>query len=300
MPALLPDPQPRVSRRTVLFAVAGLTVLGAGVAKADAGLSAATGGTTSGSTAAGSGLPNPLLSALGRPATAQVAVSRGPAAAQAAGAHVVTAPLTVRDPRSGRPLHPGVESYVSGATRELVLSIDDGPSVPYTGEILALLRRYQVQATFCMVGRNVATYPEVAKSVAAEGHQLANHTWSHAWLPDLSHAAMVREIDRAEEVLDKVTDGAAPTVFRAPFGAWSTAIIDVCWQRRMRALGWSIDPRDWARPPARQIVSNVLHNAAPGRIVLDHDGGGDRSHTVEAMKVYLPRLLHLGYHFVLP
>jgi peptidoglycan/xylan/chitin deacetylase (PgdA/CDA1 family) len=275
------SPRSEPARRTVLLSAAGVTVL-AGLAW----------------------LPDPSrtrsISLAAEPAVPATALARRVSTAPVTPARTGTHLVTVRASRSGRAVHPGVEHSISATGRELVLSIDDGPSPDYTPEVLAILRRYDVKATFCMVGRNVAAYPEVAKAVAAEGHQLANHTWSHAWLPDLSHRAMVREIERAQLTLDHVTHGFAPTVFRAPFGAWSPAILELCWRNRMRALGWSIDPKDWARPPAHQIVSNVLSNAAPGRIILDHDGGGDRSHTVAAIRAYLPRLLRLGYRFVLP
>jgi peptidoglycan/xylan/chitin deacetylase (PgdA/CDA1 family) len=299
-----------VSRRQVLLAAAGMCVLG-GVALAP---SPGSEQSVEPAGAAGSAGREPLAGGaldafpeVTMPVSASVALpvsmpSQGRPAllTSSVRSRAVSRPVVVRDTRSLRPMHPGVETHVSTGGRDLVLSIDDGPSVPYTHEILALLRKHDVRATFCMVGRQVAAYPDIAKAVAADGHQLANHTWSHAWLPDLSHRAMVREIDRAQEALDKVTGGVPARVFRAPFGAWSKPLVDLCWQRRMRALGWSVDPRDWARPPTGQIVSDVLHHAAPGRIVLDHDGGGDRSHTVAAIKAYLPRLLHLGYRFVLP
>jgi peptidoglycan/xylan/chitin deacetylase (PgdA/CDA1 family) len=284
---------PTLSRRSVVLAAAGMTVLAGFARSPTASPATAVAGPAvdaTGRSEAG------LVRWPGRSAPSARLLSAGPSI----GSRATTALATAHDANSGRPLHRGVESYVSAASRELVLSIDDGPSEPYTHEILTILRRYDVRATFCMVGSNVAAHRDVAKAVAAGGHQLANHTWSHAWLPHLSHRAMVREIERAQAELDRVTDGTVPTVFRAPFGAWSSAILDLCWQHQMRAVGWSIDPRDWAKPPAHQIVSDVLAHAAPGRIILDHDGGGNRSHTVEALRVYLPRLLHQGYRFVLP
>jgi peptidoglycan/xylan/chitin deacetylase (PgdA/CDA1 family) len=280
---------PTLSRRSVVLAAAGMTVLAAFARTPPANPAMV-----------------PAVDATGRSGAGHVrwpgssgSSARFPATGSN-GARAATAVATVREATSGRALRRGVESYVSAASRELVLSIDDGPSEPYTEQILTILRRYDVRATFCMVGSNVAAHRDIAKAVAADGHQLANHTWSHAWLPHLTHRGMVREIERAQVELDRVTDGTVPTVFRAPFGAWSPAILDLCWQHRMRAVGWSIDPRDWAKPPAHQIVANVLAHAAPGRIILDHDGGGNRSHTVEALRIYLPRLLHLGYRFVLP
>jgi peptidoglycan/xylan/chitin deacetylase (PgdA/CDA1 family) len=284
-----------VSRRVAVLAAAGMTVL---AALPDPG--GESGGSVSPAgarRAADSAVPVGYAPGTGSPPAASHRVTASAPVRASAGDH---AQLTAaRLPLSPRAAHRGVERSVPAAGRDLVLTIDDGPNPPYTAEILAVLRRYRVQATFCMVGRNVAEFPDVAKAVVAEGHQLANHTWTHAWLPHLSHAAMVREIERTQVELERMSH-LTPTVFRAPFGAWSTSLLDYCWSHRLRALGWSIDPRDWARPPATSIVANVLANARPGRVILDHDGGGDRSHTVAAMRTYLPRLLDRGYRFVLP
>jgi peptidoglycan/xylan/chitin deacetylase (PgdA/CDA1 family) len=62
-------------------------------------------------------------------------------------------------------------------------------------------------------------------------------------------------------------------------------------------MDWSVDPRDWARPGVRKIVRNIMRNTHPGSIILEHDGGGNRSQTVDALQIVLPRLLREGYHF---
>jgi Polysaccharide deacetylase len=192
------------------------------------------------------------------------------------------------------------QAWLPDPSRTRSPSLAGESAVPTTALSAARLSAPRVRPARSVAHPATVRDRRVGQAVAADGHQLANHTWSHAWLPDLSHRAMVREIERAQLTLDRVTQGSAPTVFRVPFGAWSPAILELCWRNRMRALEWSIDLKDRARPPARQIVSSVLSNAAPGRIILDHDGGGDRSHTVAAIRTYLPRLLQLGYRFVLP
>jgi peptidoglycan/xylan/chitin deacetylase (PgdA/CDA1 family) len=192
-----------------------------------------------------------------------------------------------------------VKRWVSRTERQVALTIDDGPSSPYTRQVLDVLDRYGVVATFCMVGRQVAAHPDVARTVAERGHLLANHTWDHANLARASAARIADEISRTQDVLSAVT-GRTPTFFRAPYGAWSAAVTGACADHGLRALGWSVDPQDWARPTVPVLVSRLLRDTAPGSILLEHDGGGDRSQTVAALTVVLPRLLDEGYRFVTP
>jgi len=91
-----------------------------------------------------------------------------------------------------------------------------------------------------------------------------------------------------------------PTMFRAPYGAWSPAVLQPCAQTGMTPLAWSVDPRDWSRPGVPSIVGNIMRNTRTGSIILEHDGGGNRSQTVAALKIVLPRLLAEGYRFTTP
>jgi peptidoglycan/xylan/chitin deacetylase (PgdA/CDA1 family) len=89
-------------------------------------------------------------------------------------------------------------------------------------------------------------------------------------------------------------------MFRAPYGAWSPTVIQRCEQLGMRPLDWSVDPRDWARPGVPAIIDNIMDNTRTGSIILEHDGGGDRSQTVAALTIVLPRLLEAGFRFRTP
>jgi peptidoglycan-N-acetylglucosamine deacetylase len=181
----------------------------------------------------------------------------------------------------------------------IALTIDDGPSPEYTPQVLQLLERYRVTATFSMIGLEVAAYPGLVREVAAAGHTIANHTWSHANLAYLSPALIADQGDRATGAIHKATGG-APSLFRAPYGAWSPAALQYCARAGMTPLDWSVDPRDWSRPGVPAIVRNIMRNTRTGSIILEHDGGGNRSQTVAALKIVLPRLLDAGYHFAVP
>ena len=189
--------------------------------------------------------------------------------------------------------------YIDDASNSIALTIDDGPDPVYTPQILRLLHRYQVTATFSMIGMHVAAFPQLARDVHDAGHKICNHTWNHADLAGFSAHRVHDEITRASHAIHAAT-GVHPRLFRAPYGAWSPAVIKECEQARMIPLDWSVDPRDWSMPGVRKIVRNIMKNTQPGSIILEHDGGGNRSETVAALRIVLPRLLDKGYHFETP
>jgi peptidoglycan/xylan/chitin deacetylase (PgdA/CDA1 family) len=189
--------------------------------------------------------------------------------------------------------------HVDDGPKVIALTIDDGPSPVYTPQILQLLDKYQVTATFSMIGLQVDAHPGMAREVAAAGHMIANHTWSHLDLAVLPPMMIADQINRATGAIHTVT-GRVPTLFRAPYGAWSPAVLQHCAQTRMTPLDWSVDPRDWSRPGVASIVGNIMRNTKTGSIILEHDGGGNRSQTVAALKIVLPRLLAAGYQFITP
>jgi peptidoglycan/xylan/chitin deacetylase (PgdA/CDA1 family) len=189
--------------------------------------------------------------------------------------------------------------YVEDGPKAIALTIDDGPDKVYTPQVLRLLDKYAVTATFSMIGIQAAAQPAVARDVAAAGHVISNHTWRHWNLAWLWPSAVTDEIDRGTDAIHKAT-GDAPAMFRAPYGAWSATVLKHCVRSGLTPLAWSVDPRDWSRPGVPAIVDNIMRNTKTGSIILEHDGGGNRSQTVAALKIVIPRLLDAGYHFVTP
>jgi len=197
-------------------------------------------------------------------------------------------------PANGQPVY-----TIDDGPKVVALTIDDGPSPTYTPQILRLLASYGITATFSMIGRNVAAYPSLAREVSAAGHMVVNHTWSHLNLPLLAPVALADQMTQASEVIQQAT-GYKPAMFRAPYGAWSPAVLAQCRQMGLTPLDWSVDPRDWARPGVSAIVANIMRNTRTGSIILEHDGGGNRSQTVAALTYVLPRLLDQGFRFGTP
>jgi peptidoglycan/xylan/chitin deacetylase (PgdA/CDA1 family) len=227
-------------------------------------------------------------------ATGEFAGDREPATAHPA---LTPPPGTAGTPdprlaaRSDQPMF-----YIDDGPRAIALTIDDGPNPIYTPQILALLARHNVTASFSMIGISVQQYPAIARDVAAAGHVITNHTWQHLYLPALPAAAACFQMDRATEAIQRVT-GQIPAFFRAPYGSWSATVLDRCAQTGMTPVDWSVDPRDWAQPGVPSIVENILRNTRTGSIILEHDGGGNRAQTVAALRIVIPRLLDAGYQF---
>jgi peptidoglycan-N-acetylglucosamine deacetylase len=189
--------------------------------------------------------------------------------------------------------------YVGDSSKTIALTIDDGPSAIYTPQVLRLLAKYRVTAMFSMIGIEVQSLPGVARDVVAAGHEIANHTWRHRDLGVLAPSAVVSEMDRATGAIHGAT-GVVPARFRAPYGVWSPTVFRRCAEMNMTPVDWSVDPRDWARPGVPSIVSDIMRTTHKGSIILEHDGGGDRSQTVAALTIVIPRLLAAGYRFRTP
>jgi peptidoglycan-N-acetylglucosamine deacetylase len=193
--------------------------------------------------------------------------------------------------------HP--QFYVHEGDKAIALTIDDGPSSKYTPQVLELLAQHKISATFCMIGQSADQHASLVAEVSAAGHLVANHTWTHPNLSHMTEAQVTAEIERTN---DAITRGGAkqPTLFRAPGGNWSPTVFSVCDKLGLRPLDWSVDPRDWSRPGTDHIVQTVMGHTHTGSIILEHDGGGDRSQTVAALQRFIPQLLQAGYHFVQP
>jgi peptidoglycan-N-acetylglucosamine deacetylase len=195
----------------------------------------------------------------------------------------------------------GPQHYLPCQGTNIALTIDDGPDPEWTPQILALLARHQIPATFCMIGRHAAAYPNLVAAVVDGGHHIANHTYTHP-LPftSLTPPQVRAEIDRTTDIITTASGGHRPTLFRAPGGEWSPTSLTACAAAGLRPLDWSVDPRDWSRPGVPHIVDTILTKTHPGSIILDHDGGGNRQQTLDALTIALPRLIDAGYHFTQP
>ncbi len=141
------------------------------------------------------------------------------------------------------------EPLLRPGPHQVALTFDDGPAGTYTEQILDILARYDVPATFFVVGGKAAARPDLLRRMAAEGHSVQNHTYSHAWLTRYSDAAIADQLTRASDVIEEVT-GAAPACFRPPFGAVSDRVRRVAAGLGLATIMWDVDPWNFKRPGA--------------------------------------------------
>jgi peptidoglycan/xylan/chitin deacetylase (PgdA/CDA1 family) len=303
------------NRRRVLFAAGGLMLLaGGGIATAAAAAGgrksiAATGGGSgpAGQPAAGSatGAASRSASATGAGSTsasASASASAGSASGSPSGqgsASASSSPSVSNSVPPSGTVYSQPQWYVDDqGPRAIALTLDDGPSALYTPQVLEILSQYGIKATFNMVGQQIAGNLSLVREVSAAGHTITNHTWDHADLTHCTYKQVLSQMDRCNDALANANQ--TPTIFRAPYGNWSKAVFEACATRKLRPVGWSIDPRDWdtGEVDTQQIVHTVLKTTRAHDIILEHDGGGDRRNTVAALKQFIPVLLERGFNFV--
>jgi len=185
---------------------------------------------------------------------------------------------------------------------EVALTFDDGPS-KYTTQILDTLAKYNVKATFFMIGSNVDRYPDIARRVTAEGHAIGNHTYSHPfWAPMEMPGRLQDELDKAETAIFKATDQ-RPAYFRPPHGWRSPWMMQLARKDKYTVVTWTVSPDDWQHISRTAIEHRVLSKCASGSIILMHDGielkqDPQRQETVAALPVIIAELKSRGYRFV--
>ena len=181
------------------------------------------------------------------------------------------------------------------------LTFDDGPNVDATPRILETLARAEVPAAFFMVGRHVRLFPELARSAAAAGHEVGNHTDSHVKLHRRGPGTIRRELAAAHAAIQETT-GRAPRSFRAPHGFRNPFVVPAAERLGYRVFGWSFGVWDTARPGAEEIRRRMRAKIRPGAILLLHDGDGydvrgDRTQTAAALPGLIADARAAGYEF---
>jgi peptidoglycan/xylan/chitin deacetylase (PgdA/CDA1 family) len=187
-------------------------------------------------------------------------------------------------------------------SRLLALTYDDGPNDPYTGQLLDVLDRHQVKATFFLIGRFVQERPDIARAMVDAGHAIGNHTWDHPNLVFSSSAQVRRQLEQTQKAIFDAT-GIQPKLFRPPFGGRRPAALRVSRSLGLQPVMWNVSCHDWTAESADEIVSRAERQIHGGNVILLHDGefhriGVDRSHSVEATDRILQRYKTGGYAFV--
>ena len=186
-------------------------------------------------------------------------------------------------------------------SRSIALTFDDGPDPRWTPRILDLLREYGVRATFFVVGTSVIDHPQLLQRIIAEGHEVGLHSLTHSELGSLPSWQRELEMRWTQQAVIGAS-GQSTSIFRPPYSSTNQQVTDSTWSviRAGSDDGYltvlsTDDSRDWTRPGVAQIVANSRPHGTAGEVLLMHDGGGDRSQTVEALSSLLPELQADGY-----
>jgi peptidoglycan-N-acetylglucosamine deacetylase len=219
----------------------------------------------------------------------------GDRSAEMGRANAAAAPLERELARSGRLVTAGAAAR-DGGPGQVTLTFDDGPSPVHTAQVLRILRSFGVPAAFFCVGMHVRAYPQLVRAMADEGHEVGNHTWSHAYLPELPPDETVRQLRSTSQAIAQAI-GAPPTLARPPYGGRGGSVLRATADEGLTTVLWDVEASDWTLPGADAIADAVLRQARDGSVVLLHDGGGDRAQTVAALPRIIDGLLGRGFRF---
>ena len=188
------------------------------------------------------------------------------------------------------------EAKLPPGKKVIALTFDDGPWPSSTAKVLDILKKNNIKGTFFVVGQNVKNYPDLTKRVVTDGHIIANHTWHH-WYHHMNAQTAAYEVANTTDIIYKTT-GIKTSLFRPPGGNMRNGVAAYAKSNKYAVIMWSSDSMDYSRPGVPRLINNIFREAKPGGIVLMHDGGGDRSHTVKALPEIISRFRKQGYEFV--
>jgi peptidoglycan/xylan/chitin deacetylase (PgdA/CDA1 family) len=187
-----------------------------------------------------------------------------------------------------------------GNRRRVALTFDDGPDPTYTSQLLRLLDRSGVRATFFLIGERAIKARDVVSSLIADGHEVGNHTWSHKHLWVCTPRQTEAEIVRGASAIGEV-GGAAPRYFRPPWGMVNLAVFPVLRRLGTPCVLWSVQPEGLRPCPPQLMVERVIQGVRPGAIVDLHDADGvpgAGARLIEALPAMIDRLRQAGYELV--
>ena len=212
----------------------------------------------------------------------------GAAAAAMAITSTVKAVQTAAEPKE-------VPVYrVEAGKKQVAISFDAAWGDEETPQLLEILDKYEVKATFFLVGDWVDKYPESVRALADAGNEVMNHSTSHAHFSKLSHNEIVRDVNLCSDKIEQIT-GVRPTLFRCPYGEYDDHVIQAVNSLGMTAVQWDVDSLDWKGISAEEIQRRVLDRVQPGSIVLFHNAA---ENTPEALPGILESLIANGYRIV--
>jgi|SRR5919199_270425 cellulose synthase/poly-beta-1,6-N-acetylglucosamine synthase-like glycosyltransferase/peptidoglycan/xylan/chitin deacetylase (PgdA/CDA1 family) len=204
------------------------------------------------------------------------------------------------------PLQRKLEMHQSWIANKIALTFDDGPDKLYTPQILEILRRYHVVASFFVMGKNAYAHPELLQQIVQEGHEIGNHTWMHPNINQISQNQLAIELNATQRLLESQL-GFYSILFRPPYEEYLGSVkpkelelIEFASKLGYYTVSVQIDSNDCHNPGVDKIINTTIQQAVSGKgnIVLLHDSGGDRSQTVNALPQIVEALQAHGFELV--
>jgi peptidoglycan/xylan/chitin deacetylase (PgdA/CDA1 family) len=184
--------------------------------------------------------------------------------------------------------------------REVALTFDDAPDAKFTPQVLDVLKKEGVTATFFVLGNRIKAHPDIVARMVTEGHVLGNHSFTHANLPKLTDREFRREITETDRLIRQYT-GFTPDIVRPPYGNVKEGQLLWLAKRNKKIVNWNVDSLDWKGLSGEQVATNILAHVHPGAIILQHAAGGvgeDLSGTVDALPIIISKLREDGVRLV--
>ena len=192
-------------------------------------------------------------------------------------------------------------TYAFTGKKMICLTYDDGPDRSFTPGLLEYLKSAGVKATFFVCGNRVKEAPELLAQMVQDGHELANHTYSHPLLSakKISREKITEELASTQELITNAS-GVKATVMRPPFGGQNATVREICKEMGLRIIIWDIDTEDWRGRSSQQMINNIMKHASDGSIVLMHDRQhkGEKNTVMTTTKAVVPALKEKGFQFV--
>jgi polysaccharide deacetylase family sporulation protein PdaB len=186
-----------------------------------------------------------------------------------------------------------VNRDASKPTKKIALTFDDGPNREATPRILKILEKYDVKATFFVVGWRVYNFRDLILNMVQNGHEIGNHSYDHPYLNKLKDDEIKKQLQMTNTAIEKVA-GIKVTLYRPPYASYDDRVLSIGSDLSMELALWTINPEDWRSPGKEIIISRILRDAQDGSIVLLHD----KTQTAEALPTLIESLKEQGFELV--
>jgi peptidoglycan/xylan/chitin deacetylase (PgdA/CDA1 family) len=185
-------------------------------------------------------------------------------------------------------------------SKTIALTFDDGPHPQYTPQVLSVLKRYNITASFFWLGNCVNRFPDIGKTVSEQGHWIGLHGYEHDSFPLLSPTQLKQSLEKTQIAIYNACNLSPEKVrdVRPPNGFFTPQTLHLFQQWNYRPVMWSVVPEDWVHPGVNVVVNRVIKQVKNGSLIVLHDGYFGGKDVVETINILIPRLLQEGYEFV--